>query len=79
MADLAQQARHRNAAKRETEAVGRADEADGAGRKSFGEAAQRDIGSLQAVAADQNAGGDEKWDKRSDLAHCGPTRFGGLD
>ncbi|MNT32286.1 hypothetical protein D3C72_1681590 [compost metagenome] len=79
MADPPQKPRHRNAAERESDAVGGADETDGAGREPFREAAQRDIGSLQAVAADQNAGGDEKRDERSDLAHCGPTRFGGLD
>lgn len=55
MADPAHELRHRNAAEREADAIGGADEADGAGRKSFGQASQRDIGSLQAVAADQNA------------------------
>ena len=79
MPDLAQKPRYGNTAECKSDAIGGADEADGAGGKTFGETAQRYIGSLQAVAADEDTGSHEKRDKRSDLAHCGPTRFGGLD
>ena len=55
-----------DAAHGEADVVARADDADGLRRKAFLQRAQRDEGSLQPVAADENAGGGKQGNERAD-------------
>ena len=61
--------RDEQAAEQEAAEIGGAHEADGRRRKAFLRAAQRDQRALQAVAAEQDACGDEEGDQRTDGGH----------
>ena len=71
MADVAQDPGDVDAADREADAVAGADHADQGWRKAFVGAAQCDIGALEAIAADEDAGGDEEGNQGAYLAHGG--------
>ncbi|MCY1238686.1 hypothetical protein D9M72_514380 [compost metagenome] len=80
MADGAQHAGDIDAAERETDIVAGPDDADQGCRETFLQRTKRDEGALQAIAADEDACGDEEGDERANLRHgAGDIRESGRD
>ena len=66
MADLLHHRRDGEAANEESGEIGGAHEADRAGRKALLRAAKRDQRTLQPIAAEQDAGGEQQGDQGAD-------------